>query len=198
MCPICVYTDRMMKKYINSIKNVRDNFILWTRRVLACVVCSVMAVSLVWAERVSEEDAALVANHFMNVTPSAHGKKAPAKRMVLKAAAEEQNQFYVYENANGEGWVMVAANDVVRPILAYSETGHFRTDNMPDNVKGWLGKYNRFIQKIETDGATAGEATQKAWRALRAGARKGRSVGTDPMGSRRTVRPVHAGRRVLG
>ena len=161
-----------MKKYINNIKNVRDNFILWTRRVLACVVCGVMAVSLVWAERVSEEDAALVANHFMNVTPSAHGKKAPAKRMVLKAAAEEQNQFYVYENANGEGWVMVAANDVVRPILAYSETGHFRTDNMPDNVKGWLGKYNRFIQTIETDGATAGEATQKAWRALRAGARK--------------------------
>ena len=130
-----------------------------------------MAVGFVWAERVSEEDAALVANHFMNVTPSsAHGQKAPAKRMVLKkAAAAEENQFYIYENADGEGWVMVAANDVVRPILAYSETGHFRTDNMPRNVKGWLGKYNRQIKQAEENGIEATAEVTQEWKQLRKG-----------------------------
>ena len=69
--------------------------------------------------------------------------------MVMKSVpAQEENQYYVYENENGEGWVIVAANDVITPILAYSETGHFRTDNMPANVRKWMGKYNNFINKF--------------------------------------------------
>ena len=128
----------------------------------------------VLAERVTQEDAALVANNFMNVAAANTGaKKAPAKRMVLKQApAAQANQYFIYENASGEGCVMVAANDVVRPILAYSETGHFRTDNMPSNITRWLGKYNKFIQNIEADGAIAGLETTAEWNALRRGARK--------------------------
>ena len=107
------------------------------RRLTACVLCSLLAVSLTWAAQVSPEQAAIVANHFMNGAPAASNvQKAPAKRMVLKAPAQTSgNQFYIYENAGGEGWVMVAANDVARPVLAYSHTGQFRTDNMPENVK---------------------------------------------------------------
>ncbi len=144
---------------------------------MACVVCSVMAVSMVWAERVSEADAALVADHFMNVTSSsAHGQKAPAKRMVLKkAAVVEENQFYIYENADGEGWVMVAANDVVRPILAYSETGHFRTDNMPRNVKGWLQSYNKQIKHVEQNYPVASKEIQQEWKRLRSGSRQAKA-----------------------
>jgi len=151
---------------------------------MACVVCGVMAVSMVWAERVSEADAALVADHFMNVTSSsAHGQKAPAKRMVLKkAAVVEENQFYIYENADGEGWVMVAANDVVRPILAYSETGHFRTDNMPRNVKGWLQSYNKQIKHVEQNYPVASEEIQQEWKKLRSGARQAKaSVVVSPL-----------------
>ena len=129
---------------------------------------------MVWAERVSQEDAALVANHFMNVASSSSSiKKSPAKRMVLKKAAKaEENQYYVYENADGEGWVMVAANDVVRPILAYSNTGSFRTEEMPSNIQRWLVKYDRFIVQLEKDGVTAGEETSAEWKSLRKGARK--------------------------
>ncbi len=155
-------------------KVVKHRVSSWARRMLACVVCSVMAVSMVWAERVSQEDAALVANHFMNVASSSSSiKKSPAKRMVLKKAAKaEENQYYVYENADGEGWVMVAANDVVRPILAYSNTGTFRTEEMPSNIQRWLVKYDRFIVQLEKDGVTAGEETSAEWKSLRKGARK--------------------------
>lgn len=153
---------------------MKRNFNSWARRFFACMLCGVFAVSVVWAERVSPEDAALVADHFMNVaSSSAHGQKAPAKRMVMKtAAAAEENQFYIYENADGEGWVMVAANDVVRPILAYSETGHFRTDNMPVNVKGWLQSYNKQIKYVEQNYPEASEEIQQEWKKLRSGARQ--------------------------
>ena len=106
---------------------------------------------------------------------SAARKAAPQKKMVRKATAEE-NMFYIYENANGEGWVIIAANDAVTPVLAYSETGHFCTDNMPVNVKNWMGKYNTFIRKIEADGVAAGEEATAQWNELRAGARRTKAV----------------------
>lgn len=150
-----------------------------TRRLLACVVCSVFAVSVVWAERVSQEDAAVVANNFMNVASASTGaQKAPAKRMVLKSCAPVQaaeNQYYIYENASGEGWVMVAANDAVRPILAYSETGHFRTDNMPKNVRGWLGSYNKQIAYMAEHSTGNAEVAQE-WSRLRSGAPKAKAT----------------------
>ena len=128
------------------------------------------------AERVSLDDATLVANNFMNPATSSMTKKAmPAKRMVHKAVAED-NLYYVYQNADGEGWVIVAANDAVTPILAYSETGTFRTDNLPVNVRAWMGKYNNFIRRIEADGVEATEETKAEWRSLRKGVRRATSA----------------------
>ena len=148
-------------------------------RVLSLLIAVTLCLSQAWAERISQVDAALVANNFMNVASqnSAVKKAVPAKRMVLKtSAAQEENLYYVYENADGEGWVIVAANDVVTPILAYSETGHFRTDNMPVNVRKWMGKYNNFVKKIEADGVQASEEAVAEWAALKKGTRKAVSV----------------------
>ena len=131
---------------------------------------AVLVSMTLFAERVSVEDAALVANNFMNVaSANSNVKKAvPAKHMVRKALAEE-NLYYLYENADGEGWVIIAADDAVTPVLAYSNTGHFRTDNMPSNIRKWVGKYNDFIKKIEDDGVVASEETSAQWKKLRKG-----------------------------
>ena len=134
-------------------------------------LAALMLSMTVLAERVSQEDAALVANNFMNVGNTVSGvQKAPAKKMVLKkAATASENQYYVYENANGEGWVIVAADDAVTPILAYSKTGTFRIDNQPVNVRTWFAKYDKFIKKVEADGVKASEEAQTQWKNLRKG-----------------------------
>ncbi len=138
------------------------------------IVACIIAINLTWAERVSEEEAALVANNFMNVVqPAAGVHRAPAKRMVLKANSESSEpQYYIYENANGEGWVMVAANDVVRPILAYSHTGSFRTDNMPANIKSWLNGYKKQIAYSAQHATQADAKVQREWLRLRSGVRR--------------------------
>lgn len=129
-----------------------------------------VSVSL-FAGRVSQDDAALVANNFMRGSVAASGaSKAPAKKMVLKkAASEQENRYYVYEYENGEGWVVVAANDAITPILAYSKTGHFRTDNQPANVRNWFDQYDNFIKKVEADGAEPTEEAKAMWDRLRKG-----------------------------
>ena len=149
------------------------------KKISVCIFALLLSVSL-FAERITLEDAATVANNFMNVAvTSVNGvkKAAPAKRMVRKAInTTEEPQYYLYENENGEGWVIIAANDAVTPILAYSETGHFRTDNMPSNIRHWMGKYDQFIKRIETDGVEAAEETKAEWKALRKGVRKAQAA----------------------
>lgn len=144
------------------------------KKILFGFLAMLVSVTL-FAERISPDDAALVANNFMNVASAPGVKKAvPQKKMVRKATAEE-NLFYVYENESGEGWVIVAADDAVTPVLAYSETGHFRTDNLPVNVRSWMGKYNHFITKIEAEGVVASEETAEEWNTLRKHLRKAKS-----------------------
>ena len=149
------------------------------KKLFISIFALLVSVSL-FAERITLEDAATVANNFMNVaTTSVNGvkKAAPAKRMVRKAInTTEEPQYYLYENENGEGWVIIAANDAVTPVLAYSETGHFRTDNMPSNIRHWMGKYDKFIKRIETDGVEAAEETKAEWKALRKGVRKAQAA----------------------
>ena len=137
----------------------------------------------VFAERVTPDDAALVANHFMNVASTSNARKAtPSKKMVLKkAASATENQYYIYENENGEGWVMIAANDVAHPILAYSETGSFRTDNMPKNIACWVNKYNRRIREAEEANATAIEEVKQEWEMLRKGTSRKATVIVAPL-----------------
>lgn len=138
------------------------------KKIFLLTVSLLFAFTTIYAERVSQEDAALVANHFMSATVQTGVKKASGSKMVLKkAASAEENQYYVYENASGEGWVMVAANDIAHPILAYSPTGQFRTDNQPKNLKVWLGGYDRQIKRAAADGVEASESIKQEWAALR-------------------------------
>lgn len=141
------------------------------RKLLLLTVSLLLTATTLFAERVSREDAALVAKNFMSASTAQPGvKKSTGAKMVLKkAASATENQYYVYENASGEGWVMVAADDAITPILAYSKTGTFRTDNMPINVRKWLGKYDNFIKKVEADGFVATEEAQNQWKKLRKG-----------------------------
>ena len=136
------------------------------RRLMACVVVCLVAMSSVWAERVSENDAALVANHFMNASSGEGANKAPARRMVRQNAKTETH-YFIFENANGEGWVLVAGDDAAHPIMAYSPTGYFRTENQPDNLKSWLDNYDLQIRTAEQNGLEADETVRAEWDNLR-------------------------------
>ena len=132
-----------------------------------------LSTTMLFAERVSQSDAATVASNFLNgaVTSSVKkGKAATPARLTLKTAAPtaSESQFYVYENPDG-GWVMVSASDVVKPILAYSTTGSFKFDNQPANIKKWLGQYEDLIKKVEAEGAETSEEVKAEWTAVRSG-----------------------------
>ena len=67
------------------------------RKLLLLTVSLLLTVTTIYAERVSQADAALVAKNFMSAPAVQTGvKKAVPTEMVLKkAASAEENQYYV-------------------------------------------------------------------------------------------------------
>ena len=48
------------------------------------------------------------------------------------------NEFYIFEGTDGRGFVLVAGDDCVLPILGFSATSPFVCKNMPAQIKEWL------------------------------------------------------------
>ena len=110
------------------------------------------------AERVTPETARKVAATFL----SNNGAKS-AQLTDLSRAAGFSN-LYIF---NGEeGFVVMAADDCVQPILGYSLTSTFVAEDMPENVAWWLRGYNEEIQYAIDNQMRATSETSRMWREL--------------------------------
>ena len=65
--------------------------------------------------------------------------------------AGEAPSFYVYNVKNGTGFVIVAGDDVARPILGYSFKSSFSED-VPAHVEAFLGRYDKQIRWAKENG----------------------------------------------
>ncbi len=73
------------------------------------------------------------------------------------------NQFYVFNRGEGDGFILVSADDRVPQIIGYSDSGSFDVRHLPGNMKAWLDGYAEQISYIQADedGATAFKASAK-------------------------------------
>ncbi|MBO7617646.1 MAG: C10 family peptidase [Bacteroidales bacterium] len=120
-----------------------------------------MATMPTFAERMNSETAQKVATTFLNN----NGVKS-AQLTDLSIEAGFPN-LYIF---NAEpGFVVMAADDCVQPILGYSLTGKFIAKNMPANVSGWLQGYNDEIQYAIDQQLEATAETVQLWKDLMEG-----------------------------
>ena len=126
------------------------------------------------AERVSPETARKVAQTFLNN----NGAKSAQLTDLSKAAGFAN--LYIF---NGEeGFVVMAADDCVQPILGYSLTGKFVAEGMPENVRGWLQGYDDEIQYAIESKMEAAAENAKMWKDLAEGnAKAGRATVVAPL-----------------
>lgn len=74
-----------------------------------------------------------------------------------RATEVDGNLFYVFSQSDSKGFVIVAADDAVSPILAYSRENGFNGDNIPCNVKAVLDNYRAAITGAIANGKDASE-----------------------------------------
>ena len=73
--------------------------------------------------------------------------------------------FYVF-NFSTEGFVIVAGDDRVQPILAFSDEGPFVTENMPAHIRFFLDGYSEEIQDVSDNQQYDDESARQQWSAL--------------------------------
>ncbi len=76
---------------------------------------------------------------------------------------DESSSFY-YVNAAKGGWILVSAEDATIPVLAYNDTGEFKTDRMPSNIKKFLGGYTKSINAVRQADLKSSSEVKKLWR----------------------------------
>ena len=113
------------------------------------------------AERVTPETARKVASTFLN------NNGAKANQLTDLSNEAGFKNLYIF---NGNlGFVVMAADDCVRPILGYSLTDKFDAKDMPENLRWWLQGYSDEIQSAIDNKTRATSETTKMWKDLTEG-----------------------------
>lgn len=81
-------------------------------------------------------------------------------------AISQQNVLFYVFNADPNGFVIVAGDDAVTPILGYSSESLFDPGNIPANVKKWLEDYKNQIRYIIDNQFFATKEIELEWNQL--------------------------------
>ena len=93
------------------------------------------------------------------------GKQMPQKAKAKSRTAttsSPSDAYYVFNNDAG-GFVIIAGDDAVAPVLGYTSTGSFDAENLPDGLKDLLKSYERQIAALGDNYVANQTATRAAF-----------------------------------
>ena len=96
---------------------------------------------------VDQQKAQRIGAKFLSTTAVSQRNADIQLNLVAAALTRGTIDYYVFNVTNGEGFVIVAADDRVKPILAYSTTGRFDPDNVAEGFQFTLDGFREEIMK---------------------------------------------------
>lgn len=105
-----------------------------------------------FAERVDKGTAMKVANTIVK------------EANLSEIATRNYNNLYIFSSENS--FVIVSADDRVRPIIGYSDNNPFAVSEMTSNINYWLDKINNEIQYVIDNDIKATGEIQNEWLSL--------------------------------
>ena len=133
------------------------------KSLLFCI--SMLILSLAIAGPITPKQARTAALNFMSRTVPTVTKSSSCQLAYAKARQSEGDTLFYVFNVGG-GFVIVAADDAVTPILGYSPDGHFDPQNIPDNCHAWLQGYADQIAYVRTQELVRAASVEAEWNAL--------------------------------
>lgn len=140
------------------------------------------------AAQVDEVTARRVAEQFLvSRSPQFADLRAQELELVLVEGATGDGSapgtvYYRIFNAGTQGFVVVAGDDILTPVLAYSITSAYGGVQLPINAAKWFEFYKEEIADALANGVQASAHVAAAWGGLVAGA--------PPAGGERSVNPL--------
>ena len=113
---------------------------------------------------VDQQKAQKLGAKFLSTT--AVSQKNADIQLNLVSAAQDRNavDYYVFNVSNGEGFVIVAGDDRVKPILAYSTTGQYDPNDVSEGFRFTLDGFREEIQYVRDHNLSATPDIVAEWR----------------------------------
>ena len=71
--------------------------------------------------------------------------------------------YYIFNIVDDKGFVIVAADDDVIPVLGYGTEGGYYTENQPPQFVSWMNGYKKQILYVKRHALHAGETIKRQW-----------------------------------
>lgn len=110
------------------------------------------------AQSVSEQSAADFARRYLGTDEITvvNGRQDKAY------SGRADQPCYAFNKDKG-GWVVVAGDLRMNPVIGHSDSGEFKWDGMPDNIKAWFSQVQTFYEMLQESDAQQSESIRKAW-----------------------------------
>ena len=131
------------------------------KQFLLMMVACLAVITGAKAAPVSKAEALNKAKVFMKEKGFAFDNVAVAggPRKVAALSREESAYYYVFNNGENGGFVVISGDDRTQPVLAYSDTGHFDVEMKNESVKAIFDGYIREMDFLDEMGCELVEET---------------------------------------
>ena len=133
---------------------------------LTLTLCLLAAIGSLMAGPVDQQKAKKLGAKFLSTT-SLSQKNADIQLNLISTAVDLQRggtDYYVFNVKNGEGFVIVAGDDRVKPILAYSTTGQYDPQNVSEGFAFTLNSFREEIQYVREHNLSATPDIVAEWK----------------------------------
>ena len=131
-------------------------------------LCLLAVISSLTAGPVDQQKAAKLGAKFLRTTVL-NEKNSNIQLNCVSVTVDFQRggiDYYVFNVKGGEGFVIVAGDDRVKPILAYSTTGQFDPNDVAESFQFTLDGYREEIQYIREHNLKATPDITAEWKSL--------------------------------
>ena len=124
-------------------------------RHLSLLLGLLLCVPALWAGPIDKEQALEKAREFYSRRGQASKVKKlkQVPRATEVSTAMENDCFYVFNAGEDDGFVIISGDDRTPEVLGYADSGTFRADDMPENMKAWLDEYASQIRHLAGQGS---------------------------------------------
>jgi hypothetical protein len=151
------------------------------KKLILLILSAVFLVSAGSGKTVDAERAKIVAANYLASMPARFPQGIPDGLTLCYTSAENNTSdmkasaaplFYVF-NVNGlHGFIIISADDIIPPVLAYSYETSFTADDIPPNVATWLKGYEDQIGYAIRSNLDPAPEVQLEWTTLSDGPRR--------------------------
>lgn len=122
------------------------------------------------ADKVTPEKAEAVASRFLNSVAGnpAFDKSGAASLKLTYTGTFPMGRtiepaYYIFERSTGQGFVIVAGDDAVEPIIGYSLENPIDVNNLPPALIGFLKGHESYIRYVKTHPTPPSSSIQSKW-----------------------------------